>query len=219
MGRSYKERFKASIAQHKNTHNNSSYTSTGRSRSNQCKTDPSSHQSTRPLKTYNRCTLDVGPKLYVGNLEYSVTSADLRYHFSQYGEIIKCNLVKDEVDKSKGFGFVTFAAVSSATAALSENGKQFWGRQLTVQQAKVQPKKKKINTPRGRVKRSGQVKIGLFGKTGDKRCGGSQNKSAVKGVEQAKFPKDHVNIGGKVMRLMRRGQEYGSGTTAITKSP
>ena len=45
--------------------------------------------------------------IYVGNLPYSVTDADLRETFSRFGEVSQVNLITDKFSgESKGFGFI-----------------------------------------------------------------------------------------------------------------
>lgn len=77
-------------------------------------------------------------KLYVGNLDYSVTSDDLRNHFAQAGTVVDAIVIKDKyTDRSKGFGFVEFSSAEEAKAAIEMfSGKDFKGRNLVVNEAK-----------------------------------------------------------------------------------
>lgn len=79
-------------------------------------------------------------KLYVGNLSFSVTEGSLRDLFSQIGTVETANLITDrDTGRSKGFGFVEMASDEEAQKAISElNGKEFEGRQLTVNEARPQ---------------------------------------------------------------------------------
>ena len=46
-------------------------------------------------------------KLYVGNLPWSATSAELEEMFSPFGEVNSATLISDrETGRSRGFGFV-----------------------------------------------------------------------------------------------------------------
>lgn len=76
--------------------------------------------------------------IYVGNLPYSVTDADLRETFSRFGEIAQVNLITDKfTGESKGFGFVEMSNNSQADAAIKAlNGSALKGRNITVNQAK-----------------------------------------------------------------------------------
>jgi RNA recognition motif-containing protein len=73
-----------------------------------------------------------GSKLFVGNLNYSVTSEELAELFSNHGE------VKDaKVIEGKGFGFVEMGSQSEAeTAKEALNGTEFAGRSLNVDEAR-----------------------------------------------------------------------------------
>jgi RNA recognition motif-containing protein len=76
--------------------------------------------------------------IYVGNLPYSVTDADLRETFAQYGSVDQVNLITDKFSgDSKGFGFVEMNNNSEADAAIKAlNGTDMKGRNITVNQAK-----------------------------------------------------------------------------------
>ncbi len=77
-------------------------------------------------------------KLYVGNLGYSVTNADLEQLFSSHGEIRSAEVIMDRsTGRSKGFGFVEMETDEAANAAIAAlNGQQHDGRALTVNEAK-----------------------------------------------------------------------------------
>jgi len=81
------------------------------------------------------------PKLYVGNLNFDTSEADLQQLFSKYGEVRSADIIKDLYSgRSKGFGFVEMASASDAEKALEENGSEFMGRSLKVSEARA-PKK------------------------------------------------------------------------------
>jgi len=88
-------------------------------------------------------------KLYVGNLEYTVSNADLEQIFSQFGQVQSAEVIIDRATgRSKGFGFVEMASDSDAVAAISAlNGKEYGGRPLTVNEAK--PREEKRGGPGG----------------------------------------------------------------------
>src|SRR5438132_13733397 len=77
-------------------------------------------------------------KLYVGNLSFQTTSEDLRAHFAQAGNVESASVVEDRMTgRSRGFGFVEMATPEEATAAIEQlNGKEFAGRNLTVNEAR-----------------------------------------------------------------------------------
>jgi RNA recognition motif-containing protein len=76
--------------------------------------------------------------IYVGNLPYSVTDADLRETFAPFGEVSSVQLISDRFSgESKGFGFVEMNNNSQADAAIKAlNGSALKGRNITVNQAK-----------------------------------------------------------------------------------
>ena len=93
-------------------------------------------------------------KLYVGNLAFSTTEADLRDMFAPYGTVESASLVTDrDTGRSRGFGFVEMKNDSEAAAAISElNGKDSGGRPLTVNEAR--PKAERSGGGSGRGSRN-----------------------------------------------------------------
>src|SRR5213078_5265232 len=77
-------------------------------------------------------------KLYVGNLSFQTNSEDLRAHFAQAGNVESASVVEDRMTgRSRGFGFVEMATPEEAAAAIEQlNGKEFAGRNLTVNEAR-----------------------------------------------------------------------------------
>jgi len=77
-------------------------------------------------------------KLYVGNLGYSVTNADLEQMFTPHGAIESAQVITDrQTGQSKGFGFVEMSSSAEADAAIAAlNGQDHGGRALTVNEAK-----------------------------------------------------------------------------------
>ena len=76
--------------------------------------------------------------IYVGNLSYQVTEADLTSAFAEYGTVKRVQLPTDrETGRMRGFGFVemnTDAEEDAAIAAL--DGAEWMGRDLKVNKAK-----------------------------------------------------------------------------------
>lgn len=83
----------------------------------------------------------MGRKLYVGNLGYDVTDADLTQLFEQHGTVDSASVIMDRATgRSKGFGFVEMSSDAEAQAAISAlNGREYSGRELTVNEAKPRP--------------------------------------------------------------------------------
>ncbi len=78
-------------------------------------------------------------KLFVGNLDWSMTEEDLKQLFEPYGvvetETEKVLIIKDKfTQKSKGFGFVT---VENADEAVSKvHNSDVKGRKIVVNEAR-----------------------------------------------------------------------------------
>ena len=76
-------------------------------------------------------------KLYVGNLPFSTTQAEVEALFAPYGDIDEVRLITDrDSGRSRGFAFVTFTSQHAAESALEMNGKPLDGRNLVVNVAK-----------------------------------------------------------------------------------
>ncbi len=77
-------------------------------------------------------------KMYVGNLAWSATEADIRQLFSQFGTVTDVAIPTDrESGRPRGFAFVTMDSKASMDAAITGlNGKEFMGRPLTINEAR-----------------------------------------------------------------------------------
>ncbi len=77
-------------------------------------------------------------KLYVGNLTFETTEADLRGLFEQFGTIEDVHVVSDRyTGRPRGFAFVTFSTEAESKLATEKlNGTEMNGRALTVNEAK-----------------------------------------------------------------------------------
>jgi RNA recognition motif-containing protein len=80
----------------------------------------------------------MGKKLYVGNLGYNATDADLQKLFGAHGTVESAQVINDrDTGRSKGFGFVEMTSAAEAEAAIAAlNGSQHDGRALKVNEAK-----------------------------------------------------------------------------------
>jgi RNA recognition motif-containing protein len=76
--------------------------------------------------------------IYVGNMSFDVTEADLRAAFEAFGAVTSVNIIKDQYSgQPRGFGFVEMPSASEAQAAIAGlNGKDLMGRALTVNVAR-----------------------------------------------------------------------------------
>jgi RNA recognition motif-containing protein len=75
-------------------------------------------------------------KLYVGNLPWSTTEADLRDMFASFGEVLSAAVITDrDTGRSRGFGFVELDASAAEKAIAELDGRDFSGRPLRVNEA------------------------------------------------------------------------------------
>jgi RNA recognition motif-containing protein len=79
----------------------------------------------------------MGKKLFVGNLAFSTSGADLESLFASAGTVESATVVNDrESGQSRGFGFVEMSSSIEATKAITElNGRDVAGRQIKVSEA------------------------------------------------------------------------------------
>lgn len=78
-------------------------------------------------------------RLFVGNLPYETTEADLREHFGPAGTLSHVFIPVDrETGRPRGFAFVEFADRAPAEDAIAKfNGQAFKGRSLSVSEARA----------------------------------------------------------------------------------
>jgi RNA recognition motif-containing protein len=79
----------------------------------------------------------VSKKLFVGSLSWNTTDEGLRRAFEKFGEVIEAKVIKDrETDRSRGFGFVSFANPKDAMDAMQGmDGQELDGRTIKVNEA------------------------------------------------------------------------------------
>ena len=77
-------------------------------------------------------------KLYVGNLSFNIGTQELEEIFGEVGTVESANIIEDrDTGRSRGFGFVEMSSKEEGENAIATlNGKEFDGRQLTVNEAK-----------------------------------------------------------------------------------
>lgn len=86
--------------------------------------------------------------LFVGNMSFQSTEADLRALFEPYGQVTRIHIVNDrETGQPRGFAFVEMANDDEAAKAMAElNGRELGGRALRVNEATPRPER---GGPRG----------------------------------------------------------------------
>ncbi len=79
--------------------------------------------------------------IFVGNLSYQATPADLQAAFEAYGSVERVNLVTDrDTGQPRGFAFVEMTDPQAAQTAISQlNGAELYGRTMNVNEARPKP--------------------------------------------------------------------------------
>ena len=88
--------------------------------------------------------------IYIANLSYAVSDADLKELFQEYGEVYSAKIITDrETGKSRGFGFVEMPNEAEALKAIKElNEVEYDGKVIAVNVAKPKTEKKNFNNHR-----------------------------------------------------------------------
>ncbi len=76
-------------------------------------------------------------RLYVGNIPFDTTDADLRQIFEKHGTVSSASVITDrETGRSRGFAFVEMEDDTAAGSAMQAlDGTDFGGRNLRVNEA------------------------------------------------------------------------------------
>jgi RNA recognition motif-containing protein len=76
--------------------------------------------------------------IFVGNLNFQTTEAQLQDLFSSYGEVSSVKIVTDKFSgRSRGFGFIEMPSQTDAQKAISElHESTFNSRSMVVNEAK-----------------------------------------------------------------------------------
>jgi len=82
-------------------------------------------------------------KLFIGNLEYSTTDAQLTELFSTFGTVVSAKVIVDRMSgMGKGFAFVEMETPEIAAEAMAKlDGSSFASRSLVVKEAKPQERR------------------------------------------------------------------------------
>ena len=121
--------------------------------------------------------------LFVGNMSFQTTEADLRALFEPYGQVTRIHIVNDrETGQPRGFAFVEMAKDDEAAKAMTElNGKEVAGRALRVNEAT--PKPERGGGPRGN--------FGPRGGGGGRGSGGGRGRFSTEDYrDSARQPKE-----------------------------
>ena len=119
--------------------------------------------------------------LFVGNMSFQTTEADLTTLFQPFGQIGRIHIVTDrETGRARGFAFVEMPNDAEAAKAIADlDGKEFGGRNLKVNEARP-----KTDRPRG----SG-VSRSDGGHGGGRGRGGFSNEDYRESARQPREPR------------------------------
>ena len=80
-------------------------------------------------------------KIYVGNLPFSATEANVRELFAQHGTVESVAVITDrETGQPRGFAFVEMPRPDAARAIQNLTGQDMGGRPLKVNEAQDKPR-------------------------------------------------------------------------------
>lgn len=127
-------------------------------------------------------------KVFVGNLDFKTTKAEVQDLFSQAGEVRDVFLATDrETGRSRGFAFVEYTSEADAAKAIERfNGHELGGRALRVNQAEDRPRS---SGPRPRPNGGygfSEPPSDDFGGRGGDRFGGGKNKGSRRNIRARK---------------------------------
>jgi RNA recognition motif-containing protein len=75
-------------------------------------------------------------KLYIGNLPFSATEAELREVFEQHGTVESINVITDrETGRPRGFAFIEMEDAGADAARQALDGQDLGGRNIRVDEA------------------------------------------------------------------------------------
>src|SRR5262245_24822878 len=88
----------------------------------------------------------MGIRLYIGNLPFNVTEAELREHFSTVGPLTYLSIPTDrETGKQRGFAFLEYKDRAHADEAIRRfNNQAFQGRSLSVSEARARDEGQRV---------------------------------------------------------------------------
>ena len=114
--------------------------------------------------------------IYVGNLNWNMTSEDLQSLFTPFGEVTSAKIVTDKFnnDRSKGFGFVEMADDEAARTAISQlHDTENLGRKIVVNESTPRPEGDRGGFKKKSFGNGGGGSRGGYGGGGGNRSGGN----------------------------------------------
>ena len=83
-------------------------------------------------------------RLFIGNLSWNTTDADLSDLAASHGEVLDAKVVTDrDTGRSRGFGFLTIETDNAAAVIAALDGQDVDGRAIRVNQADDKPQRER----------------------------------------------------------------------------
>ncbi|KAI9483593.1 MAG: hypothetical protein EXX96DRAFT_558835 [Benjaminiella poitrasii] len=75
-------------------------------------------------------------KIFVGGLSWDTTDENLRQYFSQFGEVVKCTIMRDPMtQRSKGYAFLTMSDKSAVDNVMNQEQHSLDGKKIDPKRA------------------------------------------------------------------------------------
>jgi RNA recognition motif-containing protein len=85
-------------------------------------------------------------KIYVGNLPFSATQAEVEELFAEFGTVTSVNMITDrDTGRFRGFGFVEMEDADAEAAIKGLDGKEMGERAMKVNEAKARESRPRTN--------------------------------------------------------------------------
>ncbi len=83
-------------------------------------------------------------RLFIGNLSWNTTDADLSDLAAAHGEVLDAKVITDrDTGRSRGFGFLTIETDNAADVINALDGQEVDGRAIRVNQADDKPQRER----------------------------------------------------------------------------
>ncbi len=107
-------------------------------------------------------------RLFVGNLSWGVTDADLADLAAPHGDVMDAKVITDrDTGRSRGFGFVTVETDNPQALIAALDGQEVDGRAIRVNEAESKPQRDRGGYGGGREGGGGRGGYGGGGRGGD----------------------------------------------------
>jgi RNA recognition motif-containing protein len=83
-------------------------------------------------------------RLFVGNLSWNVSDADLTDFAAPHGEVLDAKVIVDrDTGRSRGFGFITLETENVQDVIRAMDGQELDGRAVRVNEAEARPQRER----------------------------------------------------------------------------